>query len=295
VTPRPVAWAAAAVVVSFAIVPPAAAASPQVHVDAQVNGQSVSSSSADHPIRLDPHHPAAVTLTVDNTGSAPVTVHRVQLSGRVVGLTFYSYDTSVGLTVKPATTATLRYSLDLTGLAGQATGLIGGTITVFDLHGHQIAQQDAVTDVRGSLWSVYGLFGFALLLLTILAIFDTSIALARHRMPRNRWRRALRFLTPGIGLGLVLAFTLSAVRVWVPSTERWLLVAACFAVGFFVLGYLTPTPVDERDVEEDDDEYEDDDDVGGPTASETTATMPAVAAWPAPPPRPPGGPMTPAT
>lgn len=254
---RHVVWLAA--VVSFAFVPPASAASPPVGIDAQVNGHSVSSSSGDHPIRLDPHQPATVALTVHDTGSAPVTVHRVQLSGRVVGLTFYSFDTSVDLTVQPGATATLRYSLDLTGLAGQATGLIGGTITVFDGHGHQLAQQQTVTDVRGSLWSVYGLFGFALLLLTILAIVDTSIALARHRLPPNRWRRGLRFLTPGIGLGLVLAFTLSAVRVWVPNTSRWLLLAACFAVGFFILGYLTPTPVDERDVAEDD---LDDDDAG---------------------------------
>jgi hypothetical protein len=292
VKPRLVVWAAAAAV-SFAIVPPALAASPQVHVDARINGQTVSSSSGDHPIRLDPHQPAAVELTVSDTGDAPVTVHRVQLSGRVAGLTFYSFDTSVALTVQPGTTATLRYSLDLTGLAGQATGLIGGTITAFDDHGHQLAQQDAVTDVRGSLWSVYGLFGFALLLLTILAILDTSIALARHRLPPNRWRRGLRFLTPGIGLGLVLAFTLSAVRVWVPSTGRWLLLAACFAVGFFVLGYLTPTPVDERDVADDD--LDDEDDDGRPTAAATTGTVPMVAAWPAPPPRPPAGPMTPAT
>jgi hypothetical protein len=290
VTPRLIAWAAAAVV-SFAIVPSALAASPQVNVIARINGQAVSTSSGDHPIRLDPHHAAAVELTVDDTGAAPVTVHRVQLSGRVVGLTFYSFDTAVALTVQPGATATLRYSLDLTGLAGQATGLIGGSVTVFDDHGHQLAQQDTVTDVRGSFWSVYGLFGFALLLLTILAILDTTIALARHRMPPNRWRRGLRFLTPGIGLGLVLAFTLSAVRVWVPSTARWLLLAACFAVAFFVLGYLTPTPVDERDVAEDDLDDEDID-LGDPAAPTTVSTVPVAPAWPAPPPRPPAGPRT---
>ncbi len=82
------------------------------------------------------------------------------------------------------------------------------------------------------------------------------------RLPLNRWRRGLRLLTPGIGLGLVLVFTLSVARVWVPTTERWITVAAAFAVGFFILGYLTPTPAeDDEDDDEDilDEEYLPDD------------------------------------
>ena len=108
-----------------------------------------------------------------------------------------------------------------------------------------------VTDVHGSLVSVYGLFGLALLVLTILAFADVLLAIARHRMSPNRWRRGLRFLTPGIGLGLVLVFTLSALAVWVPSPGTWLVTVVVSAAVFFVLGYLSPTP---RATEEEDDE-----------------------------------------
>ena len=109
-----------------------------------------------------------------------------------------------------------------------------------------------VADVRGSLWSVYGLLGLALLVLTTLAIVDAAIAIRRHKDSQNRWRRGLRMLTPGIGIGLVLAFTASIARWWVPSTQQWLLVAGVTAALFFVLGYFSPTPDDDADEDEDD-------------------------------------------
>ena len=160
----------------------------------------------------------------------------------------------MNLTVGPHRATHLRYALDLTGLDGQATGLIPATISIANPRHQQLASQSLVTDVQGSLDSVYGLFGLALLVLTALAIIGTAVAIATHRMPPNRWRRGLRMLTPGIGLGLVLVFSLSALRVWVPTPGKWLVVIIVFAVVFFVIGYLTPNPVDEGEDDEDDDD-----------------------------------------
>jgi hypothetical protein len=114
-----------------------------------------------------------------------------------------------------------------------------------------LAQENGVTDVRGSLRSVYGLFGLGVAFLTALSFLGALVGLARHRLPQNRWRRGLRFLTPGLGLGLVINFTLSATRVFVPEIGRWLAITFTCAVLFFVLGYLTPTPdLVEDDLEE---------------------------------------------
>ena len=104
--------------------------------------------------------------------------------------------------------------------------------------------------------SVYGLFGLALVLLTIFAALGSLLALARHRLSPNRWLRGARFLTPGLGLGLVLVFTLSAFRVWVPSTGRWLVMILLCGAVFFGIGYLTPAPLDEGE-EEEGEEYDD--------------------------------------
>jgi hypothetical protein len=218
-----------------------------VHIDTRIDGRVVSHSSPSHPIPLHPNRSAALDIQVTNDGSRPVTLHTVELDGRVVGLTFFDYATTVDLTVAPGKSTHLRYLLDLSGLDGQATGLIPATIRVLGSRHHELAAQSFVADVRGSLRSVYGLFGLALLVITVVAIGGAAYAIATHRMSRNRWRRALRFLAVGIGLGLVLVFTLSALRVWVPSPARWFTVVMVFAIVFFVIGYLTPTPSSEED------------------------------------------------
>lgn len=256
--------------------PSASAAAAPVTVHATVNGRDVGSSSASHPVRLQPSVPAAVRVRITNNRSSSVNIRRVELTGRVVGLSFFAFDTSVGLNVPAGATDTLSYSLDLTGLRGQATGLMGGAVTVFDDHGHRVAREGMISNVRGSIVSVYGLFGFALLLFTLLAILDTAIAIARHGLPANRWRRGTRALTPGIGIGLVLVFTLSAAGLAVPTGPRWLEAAVGFAVLFFLLGYLTPTPADARN-DDDDDEFDDED----YSASNAASSPPANAYVPA--------------
>ncbi|MFD9669893.1 hypothetical protein ACFWAY_51545 [Rhodococcus sp. NPDC059968] len=241
---------------------PSASAAEPVQMSVTVNSQDAASAGPTNPVRLDPHSPARVQMTLTNNTADLVTVGAVDVSGHVLGLTFFSYHTAVGLTVEPGQTQSLDFELEPSGLDGQATGLINGTVTVTDGDGAVLAETATVTDVRGSLVSVYGLFGLALAILTALAVLDAALGIARRRLHENRWRRAMRMLTPGIGIGLVLAFTLSATRVWAPTLDRWLLLAGGFAAGFFLLGYLTPTPDTAEDEDVDDmadDELEDSD------------------------------------
>ncbi len=242
-----------------------AGASGSVSVSARINGQAAATSTQQDPVNLSPDHPAAVFLHVSNSTGTPVTITTVRIEGTVIGLTFFSYDTSVNLRVRAGTA--LRFALDTSGLGGQALGLIPGSVKLLNAQHDVVASQSMVTNVHGSLVSVYGLFGLALLLLTVLAFADVLLAIARHRMSPNRWRRALRFLTPGIGLGLVLVFTLSALAVWVPSPGTWLVTVVICAAVFFVLGYLSPTP---RAIEEESDEDLDESEFLVPTATGST-------------------------
>ncbi len=224
-----------------------------VTIHATLDGRDVAVDASVEPIPLYPDRIVEVAVDVTNNGKDPIEIASVQLVGRVLGLTFFGFATSVELTVAPGASGTVRYQLDLTDLKHQATGLIDTELIVRNHDREQVAMAHMVADVRGSLWSVYGLLGLALLVLTALATVDAAIAIARHKDSQNRWRRGLRLLTPGIGIGLVLAFTASVVRWWVPSTQLWLLVSGVTAVTFFVLGYFSPTP---------DDEDEDDVDAG---------------------------------
>ncbi|MBH0776459.1 hypothetical protein [Nocardia bovistercoris] len=226
---------------------PAAAASDGIRVAATVDDRDIGPASSRAPLRLVPDSTVRVAVTVTNNTRAQLELRRVDLTGRVLGLNFFSYSTAVGLKIAPGSTETLRYQLDLAGLRGQATGLIGGRLGVIGLDGKEVAGVDTVTDVRGSIWSVFGLFGIALAVLTALATLDATLGIARHRLSANRWQRGVRLLAPGVGIGLIFGFTASVLRWWVPSTGMWLTVAACAAAVGFLLGYLSPTPESESD------------------------------------------------
>jgi hypothetical protein len=245
----------AAALLNFPTVANAAASQGSISVTATVNGQSVSHSDENDPVRLEPAKPARIVLQVFNSTPRSVNVRTVELQGRVIGLIFYSFDTSVGLTVRAHSSATLRYVLDLSGLTGQATGLIPGSVSIQNAKGGDLASVAMVSDVRGSIVSVYGLFGLALLILTLLALMSTLLSVARHRLPANRFRRAVHFLVPGVGIGLVIAFTLSALRVWLPTNGLWLVAILIAAAASFGLGILSPTPL-QAHYDEDEDETE---------------------------------------
>jgi hypothetical protein len=94
-------------------------------------------------------------------------------------------------------------------------------------------------------------------LITLVLVLSLALEIARHQLPRNRWRRAVRYLAPGLGVGLTATFTLSATRILIPSASVWVpLVIGC-GVAAFVIGYLTPTPMaDEDEYDYDDQAYE---------------------------------------
>jgi hypothetical protein len=241
--------ALAALVIVVSAFPRPAVATTSVTLDARVDGRPVREATETRPIRLDPDRPAVLSVEVVNPGSSVVTVRTVRLEGVVMGLTFFAYDTAVGMVVPAGGRSERRFELDLAGLGGQAIGLIPGSVTLLDADRDEVASEPVVVDVRGSLLSVYGAFGLAVAFLTVLSFLGALVGLARHRLPPNRWRRALRFLTPGIGLGLVLNFTLSATRVYVPRLGRWTGIVAACAVVLFVVGYLTPSPEEEGEEE----------------------------------------------
>ncbi|MEV6771745.1 hypothetical protein AB0N05_24280 [Nocardia sp. NPDC051030] len=219
-----------------------AAAAGGVKATATIDGKAISGANAQNPVRLDPNKVTPVVVEVTNTSSNPVTVRRVDLTGHVMGLNFFSYSTSVELTVAAGKTEKLTYRLDPAGLDGQATGLIGSDLTLIGSDGKPLTSVHTVIDVRGSLVSVYGLFGIILAVLTALAIADAALTVARHRLSANRFQRGLRLLAPGIGLGLMIGFTASIARWWVPGAVLWLGLAGGTAAWFFLAGYFSPTP-----------------------------------------------------
>jgi len=177
----------------------------------------------------------------------------VRFSGQVMNLPLFSYDSAVALTIPPGGTRSLSFPVSTTGVGSEATGLVVASLTLFGSNGTQVASQTIVTNVHGSLQSIYGLFGLAVLILTVSSLLLALLAMARHTLPQNRWLRGVRFLVPGFGVGLVLTFTLAVFEVFTPGPTHWLPVLIVTTATGFAVGYLTPAPN-----EEEFDDYDDD-------------------------------------
>ena len=206
---------------------------------ATIDGQDV----AGHTMVIVPRRPVQLSVTVVNNGQQPVHVRSIRLSGTALALTFYAYDTTLPFDVNPHSRVTRTFGLDLADLDGQAIGLLPASVQLFDMDRDQLAAVDTVTDVHGSILSVYGVFGIAVLLLTIAAWAASLLALARHRLPANRLRRALRFMPAGFGTGLVAVVTLSVLRMIPPEPSVEIPIVVGTTVIGLVLGYLTPHPL----------------------------------------------------
>lgn len=217
-----------------------AAPAGEVSIDATVDGKPVGSGQ----LLLDPDRSSQVSATVHNGTDTILHVKTVRVSGSALALTFFAYDTAVPFDVPAGQSVTRSFTLDLSDLGSQAIGLLPSEIAVIDTNRDVIATAAATGDVRGSLWSVYGVFGLGVLVLTALSWAGALFALARHRLPANRWQRAMRFLPAGIGTGLVAVISLSVLRLMAPSPVAeipFILGAAAVAL---LLGYLTPHPAE---------------------------------------------------
>lgn len=229
----------------FSALAPGAQAAHPVTVAGRLAERAIPT-GAGNPSRLDTTRRTLLELSVVNAGDRDVEVGTVVLRGRVIGLTFFNYETSVSIPVPARSTVTRQFSLDLSGLRGQAVGLFNTDVRLLDQGRDTIASRRTAVDVRGSWRSVYSLFGIGLAVATIAAFARAVLDLARHRLSPNRWRRAVRFFVPGLGLGLTLVCTLSAMRMFLPSPMASIPMVLIPAAIGFGLGYFTPTP-DEPD------------------------------------------------
>ncbi|WP_313888366.1 hypothetical protein [Lentzea alba] len=191
---------------------------------------------------LDPAQTARVSITVRNNTNTVQRVKTVRISGTALALTFFTYDTTVPFDVPPKTSETRSFPLEPTDLGSQALGLLPVTVEVIDVQRDSIASVGTTGDIKGSLWSVYGAFGLGVLVLTGLSWAGALIALARRRLPANRWQRAMRFLPAGIGTGLVAVISLSVLRLVAPSPTAEIPFIVGAAAAAFILGYVTPHP-----------------------------------------------------
>jgi hypothetical protein len=244
-------WLSAAVASLLAALAVTLTASPvgaegDVHLGVVVNGQAAATSSDARPAKIHPNRPTQVQITVVNHTGTTLHLATVRFQGQVLALPLFSYDSVVDLVVPPGGTQSETIPINMNGVGGLATGLVVATVTVIDARGYAVGSQSIVVRIYGSLASIYGLFALAVLVLTISSLVLALILLVRHRLPQNRWLRAIRFFVPGFGVGLILTFTLAASGLFTPGPGHWLaLLVVPSAIGL-AAGFLTPAPDEEE-------------------------------------------------
>lgn len=213
-----------------------------VTISATIDGRPLANADANSPITLRGDRPATIELMVRNGSVREVFIRSVRLDSRVVGLTFFAYETRVDMRVGPGASDDRRYILELVDLNEQAIGLLPARLALLDEERRTVAIREFSTDVDGSLGSIYGVFGILMAAITAVLLGSAVVRLAAGKLSANRWKRGTRFAVAGFGLGLTLTFTLSALRIFLPSPGLWLNVVLLSIALLFVVGYLTPTP-----------------------------------------------------
>ncbi|WP_342752321.1 hypothetical protein [Actinokineospora auranticolor] len=210
-----------------------------LRVTVTLDGQDIT----DRTVTLDPGKPAELSVTAENRGPTAQKVRLIRISGVALALTFFAYDTNLPFEVPSGGRVVRTFPLDVRDLDGQATGLLPTSVELLAEDRTVLGGVDTIADVRGTVWSVYGLFGLLMLALTAAIWATVLFALARHRLSPNRFRRALRFLPAGLGTGLVAVVTLSVLRLVPPVALVEIPIVLGAAAIAMVLGFLTPHPV----------------------------------------------------
>jgi hypothetical protein len=211
-----------------------------VQVEATVNGRPVEGATSNDPVRLVPDEPTTIGLTVTNDGDDELRVERVRLAGTSLGLTLIAYDIPVPLVVPRGEDRDIDIPLVLFDLERQATGLVPGTVSIYDDSGDVVADQKFTLDVRGSVTSVVGLFGMIILIATVLSLLTISRHIATRTLPANRLKRGIRFGLTGVGIGLTFVISLSVLRVVAPEGAIWGPFAVIPGIAGFLLGFISP-------------------------------------------------------
>jgi len=218
---------------------------------ATVNGTNVERTTGRNPVTLVPGRAATVVVAIQNGSRQPFKARYVRLEGSVLGLTFYAYTTQVDFEIAPGGTDGRKFPVDLLDLGTQASGLIPSQIALLDTRGDVISAHDMRVDVRGNANSVYSVFGMAIGAVALTLLTRVLWQLATGRLSPNRWRRGLAVAAVGLGLGFLITFTLSALRIASPEATLWTSLLLGGAVLGFVAGYLSPNPGEAEEPAED--------------------------------------------
>lgn len=227
--------------VLFAAVPSAAQDDGEISVEYLIDGRPLDEVDSFDPYELNPRSVGDFTATVTNGTSEPVSISSARLRGRMLGMTFLSYDTLVLVDVPAGETVTFSVPVDLYDVDDQAVGFLRADMTLLDAAREPIVTTGFAVDVRGRTLSAMGVFALVVLVIAALSTAANLWALLRQSLPDNRYVRGTRFAVSGFAVGLLIAVGFSILRIFPLPSTGWVPLVFIPTLAAFAFGYLLPT------------------------------------------------------
>ncbi|MEO0493504.1 MAG: hypothetical protein AAF081_08820 [Actinomycetota bacterium] len=240
---RPIRLLAAGLMIAVAVVfaAPAGAQDGEITATYELDGMPLDELDASNPHPFEPETVGEFTATVSNGTDEAVFISAARLRGRMLGMTFLSYDTLVLIDVPAGETVTFSVPVDLYDVDDQAVGYLRADIALLDDEREPVVTTGFAVDVRGRTFSAMGVFAFIILLVAVLSTVANLTGLVRQTLPANRYVRGIRFAVSGMAIGLLIAAAFSILRIFPLPSAGWaplVIVPTLIAFGF---GYVLPS------------------------------------------------------
>lgn len=234
--------AGAIAVASLSVAAPLAAQDDgEITVDYELDGRPLDEADSFDPHEFTPRSVGEFIATVTNGTDEELSISSARLRGRMLGMTFLSYDTLVLVDVPAGETVTFSVPVDLYDVDDQAVGFLRADITLLDADRAPIVTTGFAIDVRGRALSAMGIFAAVILVIAVLSTAANLWSLLRQTLPENRYIRGVRFGVSGLAIGLLIAVGFSILRIFPLPGAGWLPLVLVPTLAAFAFGYLLPT------------------------------------------------------
>jgi hypothetical protein len=213
----------------------------EVTVEYLLDGRSIEEADSFDPHEFTPRSVGEFVATVTNGTEETVSISSARLRGRMLGMTFLSYDTLVLVEVPAGETVTFSVPVDLYDVDDQAVGFLRADISLLDADREPIVTTGFAVDVRGRTLSAMGIFAVVILVIAVVSTAANVWSLLRRTLPENRYIRGVRFAVSGFSIGLLIAAGFSILRIFPLPGIGWLPLVFIPTIAAFAFGYVLPT------------------------------------------------------
>lgn len=221
---------------------------------ASIDGHSLFGDTRANPVPLEPRPEVPFSVTVENQGDTPVNVRYVRITGAMLGIRFVRYQATIKRVIGPRDSITISEPADFFDVDGRANGYINSALQIVDEDRVTLASKGFTADVQGKFLSSEGLLLAEVLVFFAIGLLQIILGVYRRRLPANRFYRGVLFAITFGSAAVAIVVGIAMLRIGLLRPTTWIPAVLLTTAGGFVLGYLSPGPLDRNAEDRADDE-----------------------------------------